>query len=487
MAQTRQVTYNKPLVAFDRNQRLLGLLPPGVYKGFNNKNSNSGNNITIDHDGDAFRKTELIVTSETTNLGLVQTKQGVIVQEDTNITVSVDFGDLAQARYDILVCDHTFAEVAGGAIATYSVVKGALGAGIPALSNPTRQTPIGYFYLPAGNATDHSTTVWVRYDAPSLGGRGIKLKSTGEVKERALTYELNDLNTLTKTDLLYVTTPSNAPTGLSNGMVLIFNNGNNITQFAIAMSTGKAFVRSSVDGGTNWSAWQNLNNSDINLDVANLELAVGSSTGAPGLNYSSNNYIVDGEDLKVSIGKLDLQIGTNATNISNNTSNISNNTSSIGNLLYTQENYITDGDSLTLAVDKLDIQVKVNTDGLAGKANVAQEAWTNITLDRDWIGYSGGGLLRSGAQVRKSTLGNLHVSISIESPTLADYTAGAGFATLPVGYRPTYGFRVNVSGKKSGTIVLASPATGVMWFDDDTGATWVINEAVIVNFMVPMD
>ena len=142
-----------------------------------------------------------------------------------------------------------------------------------------------------------------------------------------------------------------------------------------------------VDGGTdigkqyvyNGTSWVLLNASS-STELQYIRDFIGkAASGAENTGYISNNYIVDGDNLELAIGKLDAQIGVNATNITNIGTDITNINAELSFIRafigkdaagsefpdYTSNNYIVDGDNLELAISKLDVQIGINAGDIA--------------------------------------------------------------------------------------------------------------------------
>lgn len=97
----------------------------GAYCGFNVFSPDAGQ-LTFDLGHTGF--TAVDDDGEYTDpLGIVVTKQGIIIQEDADITglTCLTNGSNGSDRYDAVVVNHTKVNTPGGAAATYSIKKGA--------------------------------------------------------------------------------------------------------------------------------------------------------------------------------------------------------------------------------------------------------------------------------------------------------------------------------------------------------------------------
>jgi len=161
MAQTRFHNYKRPVVSFDENQRLMGIVKSGRYAGFDTMTAVAGLNFEIAHTKTGVQKVKQDM-SLTTKTGVFITPQGTIVNEDANIALSVDTNaGNAQIRVDLVIYTHNHVAVTGGSAAVPSIVKGALNSFTkPALPNAATQTIIGIILIPAG-ATDLTTATYL--------------------------------------------------------------------------------------------------------------------------------------------------------------------------------------------------------------------------------------------------------------------------------------------------------------------------------------
>lgn len=306
--QFRFHNFNRPLVSFDENLRLLGAISFGRLAGYDSVVF-TGNTATISHNltGVAWVKLD---GSPGEIRSCAISANGTFIHEDAAIDVNVDFNAAnAFERVDLLVLNHSFLASTGGSDAYYSVLKGADGLGFPsrgpAISQPTIQIPIGRFIVPA-NAANHNNTKYEPYEQKALGGMGAFLKQNEtDVIDVTNGFEKSDFNRMIKSGLFMLTSTTNRPAGTSNDwMVIVLRRGVKITQLATGVATGKTYSRSSGDTGLTWGAWDGSSNSDVTALIAALTAAVGD------LNYPNNNYILDGDSATIAISKLDGVLNT---------------------------------------------------------------------------------------------------------------------------------------------------------------------------------
>lgn len=364
MAQSRYHNYNRPLASLDENHRILGNNFPGIKCGFDALAAVAGNAVAISHGTSGVQKTNADA-SVSAKMGCVVTRQGFFIYEDEDVQVNVDFNPSSNWRVDLLILQHSYLASAGGSLATYSVLKGADNApgvtppnfSYPTVSNPATQVPIGYIFIPAG-AVDHTGTKYRRL-RPTLSGKEAFLKEGVEVPTLDNTVPLNsNFNYIMEAGIYYVNTATNAPSGATTEWFLIvMRKGVMVVQFAQAKTSGKAYVRGTLDG-TTWQPWGSLNNSDITASITNLETAIGDRL------YTENNYIVDAETITLSINKLDIEVKDLEDLITAASTSISTLSAAIGDQTYTTNNYILDGESLSDSLDKLDIALKGVSDNI---------------------------------------------------------------------------------------------------------------------------
>lgn len=312
MSQYRLHNYGRPLVSFDENLRLMGAISFGRLCGFDAA-TYAGFKATITHAISGMKWVQQDGTAGAVR-GVALSVNGTFIMEDEGIDVNVDYnvGNVKE-RIDTLVMNHSFLPSAGGAAAYYSVLKGADNNGLPsrgpAVSQPLLQVPIGRFIIPAG-AADHTGTKYEPYEQKTLGGSGALIKENEtDLYDVTSGYELASMNRMIKSGLFMITTTTGRPTTDSTDwMVIVMRRLTKITQIAQGVSTGKSYSRSSTDSGVTWGAWQSLNASDLNAAIAALQAAVGT------LNYTSNNYLTDGQDLTTACSELDAALNAVAVN-----------------------------------------------------------------------------------------------------------------------------------------------------------------------------
>lgn len=174
MSQFRTFEYRADDSTFELNQRLLGIIEPGVYRGFDWQQQ-AGLNFIMSHatTGIQYYDSNELLNDPT---GVLVTKQGVTVKENASISLSIDVGNVFP-RWDAIVMEHYYSEVTGGVPAIYLVIKGTPGSSPvkPSLTNPSRQILIGYLYVPASmSSLAEGGVLFEKQAIPDLAGNGFK-------------------------------------------------------------------------------------------------------------------------------------------------------------------------------------------------------------------------------------------------------------------------------------------------------------------------
>ena len=201
MAQKRHTEYLSDDDSFQFNSFLIGLITSGLYRGFD---FTATNNLflQLNHDttGYKYPKRDGSISA---NTGVVRSKQGVLITEDTFISLQVNANTTAFPRIDLVVCEHKYAEIAGGLDAEYFIIQGTPNANpvVPTLTNPNFQVVIGQLYLPANTSTlDADGVVYTRPQLPELGNNNLQ--------EQVSTLQEN-FDTLNSTVTNFITTIQN--------------------------------------------------------------------------------------------------------------------------------------------------------------------------------------------------------------------------------------------------------------------------------------
>lgn len=171
MAQSRFIKYRDPINSFEANEKYAGIIPPGVFTGFDNATGHAGLTFQLNHEttGEVFTKKD---GSATTRRGIWTTKQGIVIKEDAAITVTISANPNNYERWDLLVGVHAYDELnPGGIPASYEVIAGGNKTD-PVLTTPLEQTILGRIKVPA-NAITASGIVWEKARVQGLGGKDV--------------------------------------------------------------------------------------------------------------------------------------------------------------------------------------------------------------------------------------------------------------------------------------------------------------------------
>ncbi|CAB4185271.1 hypothetical protein UFOVP1492_91 [uncultured Caudovirales phage] len=164
---------------FNLNRRDVGILEPGLYRGFDASLPGSMT-LSLVHTVNGALHIEIDL-SPVPNIGVVLSRQGVVVKEDAAILLVISPNNSANPRIDLIVMLHEYVEVSGGQPATYAVIQGTASATPvpPFLNDPARQVILGELYLP-GNTTalNAEGVVYTKALPPMLGADATIMRTT---------------------------------------------------------------------------------------------------------------------------------------------------------------------------------------------------------------------------------------------------------------------------------------------------------------------
>ena len=149
------------------NQFLNGILPPGVYGGFDAVAFDGSMRLRLSQNN-AVEEISIAGTSK--KIGVIKTKQGVIVAEDSQVELIID-PTTTLPRIDVIIMQHQYQAVINASIPFYSIIKGtpATNPTPPSLTIPAYQMKIGELRLPAGcNALNVLGVEWIKELSPIL-------------------------------------------------------------------------------------------------------------------------------------------------------------------------------------------------------------------------------------------------------------------------------------------------------------------------------
>ena len=182
--QTRETNYKDLITSWGINKRSAGVMPEGVYHGFDTIDNGDTGNVLITHVGTGLDMTEQDNDTITENVGVIQTKQGFVLFETEGIQLPIVAGG-SNPRIDIICVKHQYSATTGGAVGIYEVVKG-VEASVPTpptVSNLQKRVIIGYLRVDAG-ATNATGWHWQRVDSPVVGYDILNLNNQWQGRQR---------------------------------------------------------------------------------------------------------------------------------------------------------------------------------------------------------------------------------------------------------------------------------------------------------------
>lgn len=189
--------FQDPVNSYPLNERGVGLLKPGRYKGYSKATKEYSGIYKITHDKTNRISTVESVSSESLlekfarevnpniegkvlsdksvvlNYGVCVMPTGVVVHDTDDIRVNITQNNLSDTRFDLLVINHEYINIAGGASPTYEVVVGTTPGSLPTLPSQDKKIALGIFEVPKGDLS----TVTVKYKplvSPQLGDIGLE-------------------------------------------------------------------------------------------------------------------------------------------------------------------------------------------------------------------------------------------------------------------------------------------------------------------------
>lgn len=150
---------------------MTGLHPSGRYFGYDFVSS-ANMTLGLAHSTTGFKYVEAPTTAESAFLGMVVTRQGTIIIEDTALSIgTVTNGDATNPRIDTVILTHERSEIVGGTQALYSIITGVPGATptAPTVTDALRQTIVGTLYVPANTTLLNDVgVVWTPSQKPNF-------------------------------------------------------------------------------------------------------------------------------------------------------------------------------------------------------------------------------------------------------------------------------------------------------------------------------
>ena len=189
--------FQDPINSYPLNERQMGILKPGRYKGYTKLSKESTGVYKITHEPvirlvgslnteeyDPLTEFSLTrggntdgkVTSDKSlllNYGVCIMPTGIVIHDNDEIRVNITQNNLLGPRYDLLVVNHEYLNIAGGQAPTYEVISATVMGQLPTLPSQDKKIALGVFEVPAGDLS----TVTVKYKplvSPQLGDMGLQ-------------------------------------------------------------------------------------------------------------------------------------------------------------------------------------------------------------------------------------------------------------------------------------------------------------------------
>lgn len=144
------------------NNLLTGILPEGVYRGYNLAGV-VGRKLQLI--GDAYEVSDSGIVDE--KVSILRTPQGCMVKETEAVDVELAENETASTRVDLIYCEHRYTSVPGGTAAVYKVRSGTED-NIPVVSDAKTQVPIALVRVPSGWTGGADNIEYERFRTPSF-------------------------------------------------------------------------------------------------------------------------------------------------------------------------------------------------------------------------------------------------------------------------------------------------------------------------------
>lgn len=306
MGQKRYHNFEQSLESLHENNRLVNLIHPGVYAGYDDMEQVVSTTMKLVHTRSGAFRLNSDANAMQGPFGVVVSTQGTVIEDDTEFSLTVPYV-VINPRIDRIVAQHTHLDSPGGSNMVISRIQGteAVNPVAPPLTNSLIQVTIGY--LRVNSSFSHAYTKYIPAPRKTLGGYYPFAKGEKSIFEAPYM----DFNLVIDSGFYWISTtsaaPGNRPAATPYWLVLVLRNGDLIHQTAHSANSGKIWVRTSTsannDNVIGWTAWQSLNNSDVpSTDFSSVFAAIGTRT------YTEQNYVNNGESLTTSVDNLDIAL-----------------------------------------------------------------------------------------------------------------------------------------------------------------------------------
>ena len=276
------------------NKKLLGIITPGLYRGFDVVSLPNDLNLSLVHTatGSLEYDSDQAMTART--FGIVQSKQGVTIKEDAIVSLPIT-ATAAEPRVDLIVMEHKYEFVTGGYNAVYKVLQGTPSATPqpPVLTDEKTQVILGQIYMPANcSALNQSGVVWTRSETPYYADDNRWQAQIDQVNQ-----DLNTVNTNLTNQINTVQSNLNSvESSLTNDINTVQSNLNSVesslTNQINTVQSNLNSVNSNLQGQINTT---NTNLGNLQTQVDNLDTDIANQLATkvdkvPGYGLSQEDF-----------------------------------------------------------------------------------------------------------------------------------------------------------------------------------------------------
>lgn len=149
------------------NQWLNGILPSGVYCGFDASAFEADMILRLNQNN---APEHIDTNGNQSKVGVIRTKQGVVLAENQSIDFNIE-PTSTQPRIDVIYIQYQYQQISNPPLPFYSLIKGTPASvpTAPDLTTPAIQIKIGEIHLPAScTALNQSGVRWVKEKSPII-------------------------------------------------------------------------------------------------------------------------------------------------------------------------------------------------------------------------------------------------------------------------------------------------------------------------------
>ena len=180
------INYKDIIDSYEAINKDFGLLPSGVYRGFDTiEKISTGVRLLHTTTGATYTNKN---GTQVNNIAVIKTPQGAIITEDAPVELPIS-AQASSVRIDVVVIEHSRGDIQGGSVAIPSVIEGTPGAGIPLVTGLSTKVIIGYLRIePNGNY------YWTRATVPQLANFDLRSQSNKWSKQQTLSIQNTPLS-----------------------------------------------------------------------------------------------------------------------------------------------------------------------------------------------------------------------------------------------------------------------------------------------------